>query len=226
MNTYASRLKLARKHAGLTQSQLTELCGNVFTQQNLSLLEKTDGKGSKFTLQIANACGVNPDWLATGFGDMLEQTPVFSRQVSQKLGDYNVKVGNTIKGKCPVISWVRAGDMCAPEHVFSFNDAEEWRECPVPHSSSTFVLVVIGDSMHPEYIEGWDIFVDPTIQPNHNDDVIARDETGKATFKRLQITPEGRYLLALNPEHPERKIKVPEGTTICGVVIYSGKKRR
>lgn len=221
---YSERLKKARQNAKLSQATLAEKV--QISQANISKLEVSSATGSKYTLQIANACGVNPDWLATGYGDMLEQTPIFSRSVNQKLGDYNVKEGNTIKGQCPVISWVRAGEMCAPDFVFNFHDADEWRECPVPHSSSTYVLVVIGDSMYPEYIEGMDIFVDPNIQPNHNDDVIARDETGKATFKRLQITPEGRYLLALNPDHPERKIKVPEGTHICGVVIYSGKRRR
>jgi SOS-response transcriptional repressor LexA len=48
---------------------------------------------------------------------------------------------------------------------------------------------------------------------------------GNVTFKRLQITPEGTYLLALDPDWPERMIKVPPNTHICGVVIGSWMRR-
>lgn len=147
-------------------------------------------------------------------------------QINQEIPEYNVKESVISIKKCPVISWVKAGEMCDPCHVSSFDEAEDWLICGTPHSDKTYALLIVGDSMAPEYQEGWHIFVDPEIQAKHNDDVIVRDEQGKATFKRLQITPEGQYLLALNPDHPQRKIQVPEGSTICGVVIYSGRKRR
>lgn len=146
--------------------------------------------------------------------------------VKQERAHYNVMPGPPLSTSCPVISWVQAGSLCENGEIDTFESATEWRDCPVKHSNKTFVLVIVGDSMSPEYLEGWDIFVDPTIDARHNDDVVVCDPQGNSSFKRLQITPEGKYLLALNPEHPQRKIKVPEGTTICGVVIYSGKKRR
>lgn len=80
--------------------------------------------------------------------------------------------------------------------------------------------------MWPEYPEGVDIFVDPSLQAHHNDDVVVRDHEGKATLKRLKITPEGKFLEAVNPNWPNRFIKIPDGSTICGVVIYSGRKRK
>lgn len=54
-----------------------------------------------------------------------------------------------------------------------------------------------------------------------NRDVVARTPDGKVTFKRLKEDSEGRYLLALNPAWPDRVIRCPEGTLICGVVIGS-----
>lgn len=66
---YGHRLKAAREYAGLTQSGLAERA-NVGTQESISKLERTDAKGSEFTVQYAMACGVNPVWLATGEGEM------------------------------------------------------------------------------------------------------------------------------------------------------------
>lgn len=73
----------------------------------------------------------------------------------------------------------------------------------------------------PKYQDGMIIEVDPDVVAEHGDDVVARLSNGKATFKQLQITPEGRYLVARNPDWPERIIRVPDDTEICGVVIWA-----
>ena len=65
---FGARIRLARKHAGLTQTQLAPRVG--MSQSNLSDLE-TVCHSSGMTIQIAAACGVNPHWLATGEGEML-----------------------------------------------------------------------------------------------------------------------------------------------------------
>lgn len=140
--------------------------------------------------------------------------------------DYNVVDAETKIKRCPLISWVKAGELCDVGDVNNLTNAEDWLICGTQHSDKTFALLVVGDSMSPEYQDGWYIFVDPDVQARHNDDVIVRDEYGKATFKRLQITHDGSFLLALNPDYPNRILKVPETSTICGVVIYSGKKRK
>ncbi|MCY1359772.1 Peptidase S24-like protein [compost metagenome] len=80
--------------------------------------------------------------------------------------------------------------------------------------------------MCPEYRDGEIIQVEPEITAVHGDDVVARTPEGEVTFKRLQITEDGQYLMAVNPEFPNRIIKVPEGTVICGVVTGSWIKRR
>jgi SOS-response transcriptional repressor LexA len=130
--------------------------------------------------------------------------------------------------RVPLISWVRAGEWCESHDSFEPGDAEEWLDCPVEFSEHAFCLKVIGDSMFAPggYNEGEYILVDPAVRPRHGDDVVARTPEGKYTFKRLQITPEGTYLLALNPDHPNRKLEIPEDTHICGVVTASWKKRR
>lgn len=66
---YGERLKLARDHAGLSQSDLALRAG-VGTQENVSKLERGDATGSEFSVHYAVACGVRPEWLAMEDGEM------------------------------------------------------------------------------------------------------------------------------------------------------------
>lgn len=68
---YGERLRAARRYAGFTQAELAVEIGGVCTQANISGLEKSlTANGSEFTAQFADACKVNPIWLATGKGEM------------------------------------------------------------------------------------------------------------------------------------------------------------
>lgn len=129
-------------------------------------------------------------------------------------------------GLVPLISWVTAGMMYEVVDNLAPGDAEEWIESPFPHSKSTFCLQLRGSSMWPEYKDGEIVQIDPDVAAKHNDDVVVRTPDGKATFKRLQISEDGNFLVALNPDYPERIIRVPEGTVICGVCTGSWMDRR
>lgn len=126
----------------------------------------------------------------------------------------------------PLISWVQAGEWCETIDIYTPGYAEEMLDCPFPHGENAFCLKVVGLSMHPDYQEGEIILVDPAVEAAHGDDVVARTPEHKATFKRLQCTPEATYLLALNEDMPNRIIEMPEGTEICGVVTGSWRSRR
>lgn len=72
----------------------------------------------------------------------------------------------------------------------------------------------------PSFQEGDMIFVDPERQAENGSLVIVRlDDAKEATFKKLVVEGEKRYLRALNPVWPEPIIKVNGDATICGVVI-------
>jgi len=64
----SERIKLARKKARLTQSQLAESVG--IAQTAISQLESGKTLRSSYLVQIARACGVNSAWLASGEGEM------------------------------------------------------------------------------------------------------------------------------------------------------------
>ena len=64
------RLRKARLTARLTQRQLAEKAG--VTQQMVSRLETGKAHGTTDIVSLAIACEANPEWLATGEGDMVE----------------------------------------------------------------------------------------------------------------------------------------------------------
>lgn len=72
---FGARLFKARKHAKLTQDQLSQAVG--MTQPVLSALE-WQGQSSQFTPAIADRCGVSTHWLAYGAGEMLEPSKAVS----------------------------------------------------------------------------------------------------------------------------------------------------
>lgn len=68
---YCERLKAARDYAGLTQTGLAEKSG--VKQGTISKIERGDTDSSTFTVQLAIACGVRPEWLAMGTEPMLDE---------------------------------------------------------------------------------------------------------------------------------------------------------
>lgn len=89
------RLKLARKHANLTQVELADKLKGITTQQNISLLENEITTGTEYIVHLAKACGVSAEWLAIGEGEMLIQNNLYLTpdmhahlKVLQDLPDY------------------------------------------------------------------------------------------------------------------------------------------
>ncbi len=125
----------------------------------------------------------------------------------------------------PLISFVQAGHWNEATDPYNVGDAEEWIACPVKHSPRTYALKIRGESMYnpvgrPSFEEGDIIFCDPAVEARNRSLVIVRlDGSKDATFKRLLIDGDRKYLEALNPDWPNRIFEVTEEATICGVVI-------
>ena len=138
----------------------------------------------------------------------------------------NIAPGPDIRGQVPLISWVRAGELCESHDNYHPGDAGHWMDCPVPHGPRTYCLEISGESMDdggPDaYRDGEIIFVDPDASADPGRDVVVRTPDNKTTFKRLKEDTEGRYLLGLNGK---KIVRVPEDTVFCGVVIFSGRLR-
>jgi transcriptional regulator with XRE-family HTH domain len=66
MNTLQERLSVARKKAGLTQSQLATRA--AVSQSTIAQIESGRNSGTKFAFRLANALGVSVEWLLAGKG--------------------------------------------------------------------------------------------------------------------------------------------------------------
>ena len=107
----------------------------------------------------------------------------------------------------------------------SVQDRESWAYTTRKHSPNSFGLKVRGESMfNPggkvSFQEGEIVLVDPEMDPRNGDFVVVRlDNQDEATFKKLVIEGGEQYLMALNPDWPERIIELDESATIIGVVF-------
>ena len=207
MNTIGERLKHARKKAGLSQVELAKKAG--IKQASISELERGSSRSSGYIVQLANACGVSPEWLASG-------TESSNRK---NWTENSIAPAPPLGGMAPLISWIQAGAFA--ESVIELNEDTEYYPRPANSSDQTFVLRVVGESMIDEYKPGTLIFVDPERAAVSGDDVIAAMEgTGEATFKRYIEDPgTGKMLKALNATWPNQFIPINGNCRIVGVVV-------
>ena len=199
--------------AGISNTQLANIC-NVSVQA-VGGWKKTGRVNKKHLPTIANLTGVPVEWLMGG------------NAAPPDIASDNLGVSHETIHRVPLISWVKAGQYSESPDTFAPGDAEDWLPCPASCGPRTFALRVNGPSMAPAYEDGEVIFVDPEENWGHGSDVVIRTPDGKHTFKRLTVDSDGQYMLqALNPEWPDRFLRMPPESVVCGVVVGSYRDRR
>lgn len=119
--------------------------------------------------------------------------------------------------KLPVMGSIAAGAWCESETHFDPRDAEEWIDAPGPVGPKAFILRVEGMSMEPKFVEGDKIVIDPSLEALPGHFVAAKRTRDQfATLKQLKQEGGEQYLYALNPDWPERIIRMSEEWSICG----------
>lgn len=119
--------------------------------------------------------------------------------------------------KLPVMGSIAAGAWCEPDTSFDPRDAEEWIDAPGPVGPRAFILRVEGMSMEPKFVEGDKIVIDPALEALPGHFVAAKRTRDQATtLKQLRQEGGEQFLYALNPDWPERIIRMSEEWTICG----------
>lgn len=90
-------------------------------------------------------------------------------------------------------------------------------------AAESFALMVLGDSMEPEFVEGDIIIIEPEGLATDGSYVMAWLD-GEWIFRQLKKTEEGWNLRPLNPKYPAAPIADLSG--IKGVVIQKSKPGR
>jgi len=121
----------------------------------------------------------------------------------------------------PVISFVQAGDF--KEAIL--NAQENFVACYAENlSGNSFALEVVGESMLPDFKPGDKIIIDPDVQPNPGDFVIAQNGEHEATFKKYRprgYASNGDVIFELTPLNPDYPILTSsdQPIRIIGTVI-------
>lgn len=163
--------------------------------------------------QIAKLLNVDDGWLLTGKGS------------PSKL-DNNIDLSQKIplEGRpIPVISWVAAGSLSSIETVLKDTEIDEWLPPNKDCGKSGYGLKVTGMSMSPYFLPDDRIYVNPEVQTFDLQTgdlvIIACYGETEATFKKLIIEGDNKYLQPLNPNWPEQIIKLSEDCRLVGKVV-------
>ena len=193
----------------------------ILTERKLRLTDIADRLG-KAPAQVSAFGGKNP---TKGIGDQI------AREIERALNLHNgyldmpyglnefnnATVLSHTGRKLPVIGSIAAGAWCESQGSFDPSDAEEWIDAPGPVGPRAFILRVEGMSMEPKFVEGDKIVIDPALEALPGHFVAAKRSSDQAaTLKQLKQEGSERYLFAINPDWPERIIRMTEEWTICG----------
>lgn len=216
METFGYRVRAARKTRGMTQTQLAAASG--LSQTTISDIERGRNASSADIVALARALDVRAEWLADGRGP---------RSLSSFSDEANVAPAYAMKGRVPLISSVQAGMWTEIIDNFQPGDAEAWVECHRDLGPHGYALRVKGESMTAptgeySFPHGMILYVNPSAEPLPGKFVVVRRNGHEATFKRLTLVDGEMYLEAINPDWPNRYIKLTPDDHICGVVVYAG----
>jgi SOS-response transcriptional repressor LexA len=221
------RLKQARKHAKLTQTQLADAVG--ITQTSITDLERGKSQTTGYIAQIAKACRVSALWLASGEGVMAPSAHDSDGNLRLDkpwldLQNHHANVGETqqphrLAKEYPLISWVAAGSWQESCDNFAPGSADEWLLSNENAGLHGYWLEVKGNSMLPTFTPGMRILVRP-----EGFDLISGKfyiakllDTEETTFKQYVRDAGAALLQPLNPAYPI--LPVTDNVRIIGYVI-------
>lgn len=208
---------------GVTRTRLAVELGVSY----VAVKKVLDGLTRAFTAEnnsrAAAFLGVNPDWLATGEGEMLPH--------GTRVEAPNVVPAAIGTRRVPLISYVQAGCWTEAGDAATVGDGFEYLLTDLELSGSAFALEIQGESMLPEFRPGDRVIVDPEIQPHPGDCVVAMNGGQEATFKKYRprgIDERGDTVFELVPLNedfaPMRSDQTP--IRIVGTMMEHRKYRR
>lgn len=217
--TLTDRIREAIAHSGKSQAQIA-----AETRKSPGAVSQwLDGRIKSLKADTANALeratGYRASWLVTGRGPKLvadiqnvDSAPIGSRTI-------------------PLVSYVQAGLWKGAVEPYKSPADYECLLTDMQLSEGAFALEIKGDSMLPEFDAGDRVIIDPQIEPQPGDFVVAKNGDEEATFKKYRlrgINEKGQMvveLVPLNPNYPSIRSDTTK-ITIVGTMVEHRKYRR
>ena len=167
MNDVGKRLKAIREERGMTQSGLAKEIG--VQQSTINDIESGKTKRSKYLLTIAGVLNVDPDWLASGVGDI------------RGMGVEVVNQGAPL----PLFDMHRLVDI-AQSKSFDYPVVSMLYRCPGKHSNKAFTTVLHQD--REDLKAGSVLFIEPVSEYKNGDCVISVFPDSKMVDLRMFVS--------------------------------------
>lgn len=237
---YSQRLKAARKHAKLTQAELSKAVG--ITQTSISDLERGKSASSTFSASIARICGVSALWLETGEGKMTVDGAGSAENPSRDLsanGTISIEglpapLAQKIKSYRNLVHVPRydvEGSMGPGSEPPDMNMVVEhmsldanWVRQNLTFTNLDNLKLISGrgDSMAPTIRSGDAVLVDAGVTTVEDDAIYFFLMRGKLQIKRIQRGLDGLTIISDNGQYPP--IEVPgereDDIKILAQIIY------
>lgn len=204
MAELGSRIRQVLSEKGLTQSQLARMV-NV-KQQTISYIcaPESAATSSRYAPAIAQALGVNPNWLQSGNGDKYDPT------VRIELGGVTINVD-----RVPVLS---SKDV---EPYLLGKDVDKRRALMTDFGVGpmAFAIEVQSDCMRPVFRPGDRVIIDPAVSAEPGDYVLASC-AGEIIFRKYRVRGGGLFeLVPLNDDWPTLRSDGEGKAKILGVMV-------
>lgn len=226
MDSVGKRLKAAREAKGLSRPALAKLVGGI-THQAIQQLEKGDSRESRHTVRIAQALGINPEWLGTGKG-AAEEGREWEGALIASPGPQVLEIMGTEFARLPVhdIRFAAgAGSQNYDEapvdyHIMSRSYISSVTDAPI---SQLGMFEVKGDSMEDTlHNKDWtllDLRQSTIRQPG----IYGLLFEGEGLIKRAErhLETGAVTLISDNPRYKPQEIKRPDRLSIIGKLVLS-----
>lgn len=248
MTTIHSRIKQRRLFLGLSMEKLAEEIG-VKAWQTIQQWEKEGGTAPKRDRLEATAralqtttkwlmFGEDPDWKPeVNFLETRSKNNLSPSDVRSSAAAYNALTGNAPTGLISypvdvsrfrpiyVIGKAQGGfpDRIWTDGDFPVGASDQYAELASPDPQA-FLVPVVGDSMSPRFNEGEFALVEPGTEPELEDDVLVRLQTGETLIKRLLSLRHGVRLGSYN--RPEILTYQPEEVTWIYYIAHTVPARK
>ena len=206
MSTIGDRIRVARRRKHLSQKELAELCGWSFQAARISNYERGKREPRSENLEVlAKSLDVSIEWF-------YRELPRSGFTVHESRPSY------AQSRYTPLITWDKIHFYLKRKSYPA--DTTEFVATHHRISDRSFALTVQGDSMTaPQgttFPEGSHIVIDPDLQAEAGDFVVAETGRDDVTFKQLIQDGGKHFLKPLNSRYP--LVEITGADTIIGVV--------
>lgn len=214
MNTIGNIIATARKQKHMSQPELSEALHREGIDKTVKAISKwesgvTEPSCSIF-LMVCRILGIT-DVYDRFFGDTPEHPITMLNDEGRRLAENYINLlvesGKYEKPAAEIISFpprlVKHFMLPASAGPGEFLDSDDYEMVDLPDhapKNTDFIISVLGDSMEPQFFSGQQVFV------KHQDSVENNEVgifylNGHSYIKKMRSTPEGNYLISLNPKY-------------------------